>query len=138
VTTVPDHSLRDLLDEETLASPYWQALEEGKLIFPRCRACNNAWLPPRRECPSCLAADWDWETASGAGRLISWVVYHIAYNEAFAERLPYTVAVVELAEGPRMITNLLESTDQTPSADAPVSLEIQNDGGIFLARFRLA
>jgi hypothetical protein len=37
-----------------------------------------------------------------------------------------------------MITNLLESTDQTPSADAPVSLEIQNDGGIFLARFRLA
>jgi uncharacterized OB-fold protein len=136
--TVSDSSLRDLLDESAAESPYWQALEEGRLIFPRCRRCDHAWLPPRHECPSCLAADWEWETASGEGRLISWVVYHVAYHDAFADRLPYSVAVVELAEGPRLVTNLVDAGDRVPTADAAVTLQIEHDGGLALARFRLA
>jgi uncharacterized OB-fold protein len=131
-----DESLRALLDPDVAASPYWRALDAGRLTFPRCNRCHAAWLPPRHECPSCLEADWEWETASGAGRLISWVVYHVAYHEAFEDRIPYTVAIVELAEGPRLITNLVGPG--TPAADAPVELVIERDGGLALARFRLS
>jgi uncharacterized protein len=90
------------------------------LAFQRCRACSNAWLPERSECPRCLVADWAWETASGRGRLISWVVYHRAYHESVADRVPYNVSLIELEEGPRVIANV--PGDSRLHADMPVRL----------------
>lgn len=118
-----------------LNAPYWAALDAGYLVFQRCR-CGHAWLPARRTCPSCLRADNGWERACGRGRLISWVVYHTAYHPAFANRLPYNVAIVALEEGPRLITNMIDD-DTTLQGDALVVLEIQRDHGLALARFRL-
>jgi uncharacterized protein len=118
-----------------LKAPYWNALDEGHLVFQRCR-CGHAWLPARRTCPSCLGTENSWERASGRGRLISWVVYHTAYHEAFANRLPYNVAIVALEEGPQLITNIID--DGTPlRGDASVILEIQRVDGLALARFRV-
>lgn len=118
-----------------LSKPYWQALSEGRLVFQRC-SCGHAWLPARRHCPACLGSDLQWEQASGKGRLLSWVVYHTAYHEAFASRLPYNVAIVELDEGPRLITNMIDACDQL-RGDAPVQLVVQHEDGVALARFRM-
>lgn len=90
-----------------LTKPYWEALEAGVLSFQYCGACGHRWLPAREACPQCLQADWlSWVPSRGAGKVVSWVVYHVAYDPAFKERLPYNVAIVELEEGPRLITNL--------------------------------
>jgi uncharacterized OB-fold protein len=122
---------------DALSAPYWAALDAGRHTFQRCRVCNNAWLPPRHECPRCLAADWAWEDASGAARLISWVVYHTAFHPAFKARLPYTVAVVELAEGPRLISNIVGTDDPEQLAiDQPLRLTIEREGGVAVPRFR--
>lgn len=118
-----------------LSKPYWQALSEGRLVFQRC-SCGHAWLPARRHCPACLGSDLQWEQASGKGRLLSWVVYHTSYHEAFASRLPYNVAIVELDEGPRLITNMIDACDQL-RGDAPVQLVVQHEDGVALARFRM-
>jgi uncharacterized OB-fold protein len=116
---------------------YWAALEEGRHTFQRCSFCANAWLPPRRECPRCLRDTWTWETASGAARLISWVVYHTAFHPAFENRLPYTVAVVELAEGPRLISNIAGGEDpETLRIDQPLRLAIEREGGVAVPRYR--
>lgn len=117
--------------------PYWDALRAGRLDFQRCRQCGNAWLPPREECPRCLNADWAWETSAGRGRVISWVVYHRPPNQDFADRVPYNVAIVELDEGPRLITNLLGTDAVEPRIEAPVELQIEEEGGLAMARFRL-
>lgn len=119
-----------------LSKPYWDALAERRLTFQRCRKCNHAWLPPRAECPECLAAEWDWATASGKGRVISWVVYHHAYHEAFKDRVPYNVTLVELDEGPRLITNIV-NPEAGLQAERPVELRIQDEHGVALARFSL-
>ena len=125
------------LPEETpLSQPYWDALKAGRLTFQRCRHCAHAWLPPRVECPECLAAEWDWTQASGTGRVISWVIYHHAYHEAFKERLPYNVTLVELAEGPRLITNIV-NPEVGIAAEKPVTLKIEDEHGVALARFAL-
>ena len=116
-----------------LSAPYWRALDEGRLDFQRCGACGHAWLPARGECPRCLAR----ETASGRARLVSWVVYHHGYHPYFAARLPYTVAVVELAEGPRLISNIVDPVEKL-SIDAPIALVIQREAGFALPRFSLA
>lgn len=89
----------------------YHALRDGRLTYQRCRACGRAWLPERSECPDCLGNVVDRLNASGAARLISWIVYHRAPAPAFAERVPYTVAIVELAEGPRLISNIIEIED---------------------------
>jgi len=119
-----------------LTRPYWEALAQGRLMFQRCD-CGLAWLPARRECPQCLSDKVRWENATGTGKLVSWVVYHMAYSDAFKDKLPYNVAVVELDEGPRLITNML-GAHEALACDAPVRLAIEVVDGLALARFALA
>lgn len=119
--------------------PYWDGLARGLLLYMHCRACGNNWLPARDACPSCLSPDSEWRQSAGEGRIVSWVVYHVAYHEAFKDRLPYDVTLVELDEGPRLLTNIVDSRGGSAlSADARVRLEVQREGEIALARFRLA
>lgn len=117
-----------------LTKPYWDALDHGHLVFQRCGACEHAWLPARQECPKCLSPDARWEKAGGGGRVVSWVVYHSAYHDAFKDRLPYVVAIVELDEGPRLITNFIGPREAL-RGDIPVSLVIEREQGFALARF---
>jgi len=119
-----------------LSQPYWDSLKAGKLTFQRCRKCGHSWLPPRSECPKCLASEPEWTIASGKGRVISWVIYHHAYHEAFKTRLPYNVALVELDEGPRLISNIV-NPDAGIAAERKVELKIENEHGVALARFAL-
>lgn len=129
----------DLPDAGPLLVAHRDALAAGRLTFQRCAACQNAWLPPRDACPRCLSPEWAWEDASGSGRLVSWVVYHRAYHPAFADRVPYNVALVELDEGPRLITNVVdvEGTEGL-TLDGPVQFTQDREGEVPVARFRLA
>lgn len=106
------------------------------LSFPRCRACGLAWLPEREHCPRCLAADWQPEEASGEAKLVSWIVYHRAYHESFADRVPYLVVLVELAEGPRLISTLVEGTE--PRIELPLRLRFEQRDGRSLPVFEAA
>ena len=126
-----------LPERDEVNAPYWDALADGRHVFQRCPACGNAWLPPRRECPRCLRDGAVWETASGAARLISWVVYHTAFHPAFKARLPYAVAVVELAEGPRLISNIAGTDDlEALAVGQPLRLVIEREGDVAIPRFR--
>jgi uncharacterized OB-fold protein len=120
-----------------VAAPYWNALAAGRHAFQRCTACGHAWLPPRHECPNCLQSAYAWETASGQAQLVSWVVFHVAFDPAFAARLPYNVAIVELAEGPRLISNVVGIDDPEALAiDQPLELVIESEDGVAIPRYR--
>jgi uncharacterized OB-fold protein len=122
---------------DALNAPYWDALEDGNLVFQRCFACSNAWLPARQECPNCLHDAWSWEVASGDARLVSWVVFHVAFHPSFKGRLPYTVAVVELAEGPRLISNIVDIEDpESLVIEQALELTIEREGDMAIPRFR--
>jgi uncharacterized OB-fold protein len=119
-----------------LTAPYWDSLQQGQLSFQKCRRCGHNWLPARTECPSCLHADWHWVPASGRAKVVSWVVFHIAYHKAFENRLPYNVAIIELEEGPRLISNVVGLPD--PNAlhiEQSVVLRIEREGDFALPRF---
>lgn len=127
-------TLAPLPEITELSKPFWEALEAGALTFQRCRACGHAWLPARGECPACLAADWTRETASGGATLVSWVVYRHAYHPAFEHRLPYTVAVVALDEGPRLISNIA-GDGAGLRIDQRLRLVIETESGMAVPRF---
>lgn len=117
-----------------LTAPYWEGLTAGELRFQRCGDCRNAWLPAREECPKCLSDTVSWEPAAGRGRIVSWVVYHQAVHPAFADRVPYTVAVVELEEGPRLISGV-DASDDALAIELPVTLSIIDESGVHIPRF---
>lgn len=121
---------------DELNAPFWDAVQAGGLAFQRCGDCGNAWLPAREQCPNCLGGKSAWETASGDASLVSWVVYHMAYHPAFADRLPYAVAIVELAEGPRMISNITGTDDfEALRIDQPLKLRVEDVQGTKVPRF---
>jgi uncharacterized OB-fold protein len=87
---------------ETL--PYWEGARDGVLRIPQCHACDDAFFPPSPVCPACGSADVGWRTASGRASLTSYVINQ---RPAFGFDEPYVVAIVELEEGPRLLSNIV-------------------------------
>lgn len=121
---------------DAINQPYWDGLAAGELRYQICER-GHAWLPPRNACPECLSRSIRWQQAKGRGRIESWVVYRVAYHESFKDRVPYNVAIVQLDEGPRLITNILAAPEEL-RMDAPVTLTVDDRTGIPLACFSLA
>tara|TARA_R110002126_G_scaffold291784_1_gene458101 strand:- start:29469 stop:29891 length:423 start_codon:yes stop_codon:yes gene_type:complete len=120
-------------------APYWESLRHQQLSFQKCAACDNKWLPARTECPRCLSPEIRWVAASGDARLISWVVYRKAFHPSFADRLPYNVAVVELNEGPRLISNIVDLEGLNELAiEMPLQLVVRDEHGVAIPAFRKA
>lgn len=92
--------------------PYWDGAKAGELRLQRCGDCSHVYFPARPFCPACSSRDVAWFTASGKGTLFSYVINHRAPKGFEA---PYIIAVVQLDEGPRMMTNLVDCP-QTPDA----------------------
>jgi uncharacterized OB-fold protein len=107
------------------AQPYWDGLRDRKLLMPRCDACGKYWFPPSLLCPHCNATKWTWASTSGHGRIFSYVVYHRVYHPGFADEVPYAVAVIELDEGPRMISNVIGIAPDKLTCDMRVEVVYQ-------------
>ena len=115
---------------------FWEGTLAGELRFQRCRRCELRWLPPQPSCPDCGASDIELQVASGRGRLHSYVIHH---RDVPGYAAPYVIAVVELEEGPRLLSNLVEvepDPAQLP-VDLPLELVFEQVGEeIALPRFR--
>ncbi|HYF96144.1 MAG TPA: Zn-ribbon domain-containing OB-fold protein [Symbiobacteriaceae bacterium] len=85
--------------------PYWDAARAHRLMIQRCTACGKHQFYPRSRCSQCFA-DVEWVEASGRGHVYSFTIIHRAPGDAFQQEAPYVVALVDLAEGVRMMTNL--------------------------------
>ncbi|MER6997504.1 Zn-ribbon domain-containing OB-fold protein [Streptomyces sp. NPDC000410] len=118
--------------------PYWDAAAEGRLLLRRCRTCTKAHHYPREFCPRCWSDDVRWEPASGRATLYTWSVVHRNDLPPFGDRTPYTAAVVDLVEGPRMMTEIVECAE----ADLRIGMELEvtfrggADGAPAVAVFR--
>ena len=101
--------------------PYWEALRERKLKLQRCKSCEKVWFPIGPACPHCLSLEFDWAQMSGRGVIHNYVVYHKAWTPWLEKRVPYAVIQVELDEGPRLTTNLLDY----PVKDIKIGMRVE-------------
>jgi uncharacterized OB-fold protein len=85
--------------------PFWDGCAAGELRLQRCLDCGKPYFYPRPACPACGSPNVEWFTASGDATLYSYVISHRPAR-GFEDDGPYAIAVVELAEGPRMMTSL--------------------------------
>jgi uncharacterized OB-fold protein len=123
------------------AQPYWDGLKENKLMLPKCDDCGKPFFYPRVLCPNCHSRNISWMQASGRGKLYSFQIAHRSLNRAFKVELPCVMAMIELEEGPRVLSNLIniEPDPNVVKCDMPVEVvfETQNDD-ITLALFQPA
>ena len=102
--------------------PFWDGCARGELLLQRCRDCGKPYFYPRPVCPACGSTDVEWFRASGRATLYSYVINHRPAR-GFEAEAPYAIAVVELAEGPRMMTNIV-GVPNTPE-DLVLDMELQ-------------
>jgi uncharacterized OB-fold protein len=107
------------LHRET-SRPFWEAARRHELSMQRCTACGRLVWYPREVCPFCLSSALEWVTLSGRGRLHSYTVIHQPANPAFREDVPYIYAMVEVEEGPRIISNVVDCAPEAASIGMPL------------------
>lgn len=89
------------------SKPYWDAALERRLVIRKCKACSDVHFMPRYLCPNCWSDQLEWVDAKGTGRVHSFTVIRRAPLAEFAAKAPYVVALIDLDEGPRMVTNVV-------------------------------
>ncbi|MFF3845785.1 Zn-ribbon domain-containing OB-fold protein [Streptomyces sp. NPDC002328] len=111
----------DVPEADAFTRAYWDAAAEGRLLIRRCAACGRAHHYPREFCPFCWSEDVTWEDASGRATLYTWSVVHRNDLPPFDGRTPYVAAVVDLAEGPRMATEIVGPGELCAGAELEVT-----------------
>jgi uncharacterized OB-fold protein len=119
--------------------PFWDATSQGRLLLARCVECAELIWYPRPFCPSCASTRVEWIEASGRGTVYSFTVNRRGHADlaAYRDVGTYVLAYVELDEGPRMMTNIVECDPDTVRIGQAVELVFHNTGqGTALPRFR--
>ncbi len=112
--------LKPLPKPSPTSRPFWDAAKRHELLLQRCGACHTFIYYPRPRCPHCFSDQLVWEHCSGRGKLYSYTVVRRAASRAFADA-PYVLAIVELAEGPRMTTDI-EAPPEQLRVDMPLTV----------------
>lgn len=120
------------------SAPYWQAAREGRLDIPHCNSCGQYHFYPRAVCPHCHSDDLAFRTVSGRGTVHTYTVARRPAGPAFADDVPYVVAVIELEEGPRMMSRIEADTPEAVRIGAPVEVTFVAAGeDVTIPYFRL-
>jgi uncharacterized protein len=118
---------------------FWAATAEGRLLLRRCDDCRSFIWYPRPFCPTCGGLRTSWAEASGRGTVYTFTVVHRSVVPGYREAVPYVVGYVELAEGPRVMTNIVDVDPAEVSIGMPVSVVFTDTGeGSALYRFKPA
>ena len=119
---------------------FWDGTKAGELRLQRCTACSNVYFPPRPFCPNCASRKVESFVSSRKGKLSTYII-NTRPAPGFEADAPYAIAVVELNEGPRLMTSIVgvAQTPETLPIDAPVEVAFESvSEAISLPKFRLA
>ena len=104
------------------AEPFWAALSQGRLALQKCADCGALAHPPRTMCRECQSMTFTWHEVSGQGTVYSYVVTHQAIHPALAGHTPFATVEVELTEGPRITSNLVDVAPDEIEIGMPVEV----------------
>ncbi len=121
-----------------LSAPFWEACRRHELIIQRCQNCRAFRFPPAILCPECLSESVEWTRVSGRGKIFSFVIFHRVYHPSFAADVPYAIALIELEEGPRLVSNIVDCPPAEVVCDLPVEVVFEDvTPEVTLPKFRL-
>lgn len=126
---------------DPVTKPFWESVRRGAMELQRCNGCQQFIFYPRGICPHCLSDDLTWERAQGTGEVYAFTIVYRHPNPAFQGDIPYVVALIELTEGVRMLTNLVDVAADPTVVRVGMPVEVVYDAvtdEITLPKFRPA
>lgn len=118
--------------------PFWDAAARGELHMQQCERCGHIRFPIQPLCPRCLSPQANWTALSGRGEIFAKIVYHRAFHPAYAADVPYNLVLVQLAEGPRMYSNVVGTRGDGFAVGDQVEVVFDHvANAIYVPRFRL-
>ena len=117
---------------------YWEGTAKRELRVRHCRACDARFRFVRSMCPVCWSEDLDWQVVSGRGKVVACTIVTSAPYESVADRVPYVLALIHLAEGPTMMANVVECAPEAVHVGMAVDLTFEARGEFTLPQFRPA
>jgi uncharacterized OB-fold protein len=123
-----DEALQAVPQSDPESQPYWEGIAQGELRIQYCRQCRRHVFYPRSLCPHCHSEDLTWVVASGRGTIYSYTVAHRAFGP-FATEVPFVIAIVELEEGVRMLTRILDAPRERLRIGAAVRVTFEPVAG---------
>ena len=100
---------------------FWDATNDGKFLIQHCNSCDSNIFYPRRDCPECWSNDLNWIEAEGKGKVFSFSITHEGVEPMFQGDLPIVLAWVDLPEGPRVNTNIINCDPE----DVEIGMEVE-------------
>ncbi len=100
--------------------------KRGELMIQRCGQCGESRFVARQRCDACGSSESAWVAASGRGTLVSFAAVHQKYHPGFFDEIPYLIATVELEEGPRITTNIVELDGAEPKGGMALEVIFDN------------
>jgi uncharacterized OB-fold protein len=107
MTEIPTTATRFEPPVTDVTAPFWEATKHRELLVQWCTACEEPVFFPRAVCPRCLETTLEWRPSTGRGTVYAVTVEHQAQNPLMAARVPYAVALVDLDDGIRMMSNVV-------------------------------
>jgi uncharacterized OB-fold protein len=117
-------------EPDEASRPFFEGALAGRLMLMRCRSCGTPRMPARLHCDACLSTESEWFEASGRGLIYTFGIMHQRYHPAFAAEIPYNLGVVELEEGPRLVTNFVGVSNANLRVGLPVVVEWERHSGL--------
>lgn len=125
---------------DVMSEPFWNGCKEETLLVQKCENCGTHRFPATGHCPNCKSSDYGWVPVSGKGKVFSWIVVNYPIpGEIWGEDVPYVVGLIELDEGVRMLSNIIDCDHDKIAGDMPVEVTFEPAGEDFkLPKFRPA
>ena len=119
MTTAPDKPLPFVT---VISQPFWEGTRRHEFLLQQCRGCGAVQFPPKEVCSSCWSAEFGWTGAAGTGTVYTYTVIYRAGMPAFQDDVPYPIVIVELDEGPRVMSNLVNCDLEQVAVGMPVRM----------------
>lgn len=138
VNDYPMAGARPLPAKSQEGMPFWEGCRRGELLLQQCNKCHLFQWFPRAYCRDCSHDSFTWVQASGRGKVVSSSIVRKPINKSFATLVPYVIAIVELDEGIRMMTNLIDAVSRKIKTGDVVQVEFEKQNeDVTIPVFRL-
>lgn len=115
---------------------FWEGTKQGQLLIQFCQDCKSNIFYPRKYCPECWSAKLDWKQASGKAKVYTFSTAYSMVEPKFMDELPYTIAYVDLDEGVRLMTRIVECKPEEIHVGMDVEVVFHPRGDFMLPYFR--
>ena len=107
---------------EGFSQEFYRRCQQQQLCFQRCTGCGKWRHVPRHRCGACGSWDWEWARSKGLGRVFSWTVVRRPMHPTFVEEIPYAPAIIEMDEGVRLVSWVVDCPPDELTKGTPVEV----------------